>query len=46
MKQKIFSTAKKIATNRYTIVVVLFLLWIVVIDDRNLLDRSLFLSGF
>ncbi|MDR2962176.1 MAG: septum formation initiator family protein [Bacteroidales bacterium] len=34
--QKILQTAKNIVTNRFFIVTVVFVLWITVIDDRNL----------
>lgn len=39
-KQKLLRTAKTIVTNRYFIALAVFMLWIVVIDDRNLLNKS------
>lgn len=39
-KKKLLRTAKTIVTNRYFIALAVFMLWIVVIDDRNLLNKS------
>jgi len=38
--QKFLKTAKKVVTNRYFIVLAVFVLWITVIDDRNLAKRN------
>lgn len=37
--QKFLKTAKKIVTNRYFIVSAIFVVWVTVIDDRNLAKR-------